>query len=99
MLVHDADPVPVVGQRVFYRSPGMPARAADVGNVDDPSTGEADLVVLCQGNSATTRETWACGYSVVTFRGRIHHVSNARRRVNESLWWSHDPRDCDGRAP
>lgn len=90
--IRDTNPVATVGERVFFRSPACTARAALVGNVDQPG-GPVDLVVFCQGSSADTRERWANGWGVVGFRGLIEHVTAARERGLPN-WWSRDPWDC-----
>lgn len=89
---NDRDPVAQVGELVFFRQSSGPARAAMVANVDKPG-GHVDLVVFCGGNSAQTRETWAAGHSVVTFRGLIPHVTQAEA-AGAANWWSRSREDC-----
>lgn len=93
----DSDPVAHVGEQVFFRQSSGPARAAFVANVDKPG-GLVDLVVLCGGNSRQTRETWAGGHSVVTFRGLIPHVTQAPG-LGAQNWWSRCAEDCPPIVP
>jgi len=88
----DSNPVAQVGEHVFFRQTSGPARAAIVANVDKPG-GLVDLVVFCGGNSRQTREVWAAGHSVVTFRGLICHVTQAAGLGSQN-WWSRSACDC-----